>query len=140
MTQAHRDALIAYYRVGIDGLQHVKGRTIKALMDMGYLTGHGFTPEGKALAKQLSDEEHEKIMTCGKRVNSMSNLGPGKFEGCMRYAPYFYEMWNEGFADSDHGTWAIFKVTAEDKAKFPELKKRKWVRIAEDSNGFVYNT
>lgn len=61
MTKAQRDALIAYYRVGIDGLQYVKGKTIKALMDMGYLTSHGWTPKGKAMAKRLSDEEHEKI-------------------------------------------------------------------------------
>ena len=65
---------------------------------------------------------------------------PGKFKGCKRYAPYFYDLWNEGMADIDRGKYSAFKVTAEDKAKFPELKKRKWVRIAEDDNGFVYTT
>lgn len=61
LTDAEVKALIAYYRVGIDGLQHVKGKTIKSLMDKGCFTARDITLEGRALAKELSDEEHEKI-------------------------------------------------------------------------------
>ena len=62
LTPAERNALIQYYRVGIDGLVRVKGKTIKSLMNKDLLTGHGFTQSGKWLAKKLSDEEHEKSL------------------------------------------------------------------------------
>jgi len=63
LTAAEKNALIQYYRIGIDGLQRVKGKTIKSLMDKGYFTTHAITAKGKAEAKRLSDAEHESIMT-----------------------------------------------------------------------------
>ncbi len=63
---------------------------------------------------------------------------PGKFEGEMLYVPHFYEIWNDGFADTGNGTKASFKVTQEDREMFPEIPKRKrTVRLCEDGQGFV---
>ena len=63
--------------------------------------------------------------------------GPGKFEGEDPYVPYYWDMFLDGFADDDDGTVLTFDVRAEDKALFPELKRRKRVKILERSNGFV---
>ena len=63
--------------------------------------------------------------------------GPGKFEGEARYAPYYWEIFLEGFADCDDGKILSFNVSAEDKESFPELKRRKVVKLYEDDVGFV---
>lgn len=62
---------------------------------------------------------------------------PGKFEGEQSYVPYFWEAYLNGCADRDDGRVLGFDVTAEDKALFPALKKRRTVRLIEDSQGFV---
>ena len=62
---------------------------------------------------------------------------PGKFEGQPVYVPYFWEVYLDGRADHDDDTVLSFNVIAEDKAIFPELKRRKTVRLMEDSQGFV---
>jgi hypothetical protein len=62
---------------------------------------------------------------------------PGKFEGEARYVPYFWEAFLDGFADSDDGEVIGFRVSEQDKTLFPELKKRKWVRLYEREDGFV---
>jgi len=63
--------------------------------------------------------------------------GPGKFEGERRYVPYFWEQYLDGGADKDDGKFLHFKLTDEDKKKFPELKGRKVIKIWEDDVGFV---
>ena len=64
--------------------------------------------------------------------------GPGKFEDCRIYVPYYWRIYLDGFADSDDGQVLTFKVTPEDREQFPMLKKRKRIRLFEDSNGFVH--
>jgi len=63
--------------------------------------------------------------------------GPGKFEGQAIYVPYFWEAYLNGRADRDNGYILGFDVTAEDKTIFPELKRRRTIRLVEDSQGFV---
>lgn len=66
---------------------------------------------------------------------------PGKFEGEMLYAPYFYEIaldnGGDGIAtDDDPNSPSIF-VESEDLAEFPELGDTKEVILSENSVGFV---
>jgi hypothetical protein len=63
---------------------------------------------------------------------------PGKFEGEMLYAPYFYECFLEGFADEDDGCTARFDVTPADVLLFPELADVTSVTLSVDDNGFVF--
>lgn len=63
---------------------------------------------------------------------------PGKFEGEPVYAPYFWEALLDGMADKDDGKSAVFYITQEDKEQFPELKRRRAVRLFQDDNGFVW--
>ena len=71
--------------------------------------------------------------TKGGRITS-----PGKFEGCREYVPHFWDIGLDGFADSDDGITFTFKITKEDRAKFPgAFGRRRTVRLVEDSSGFV---
>ena len=62
---------------------------------------------------------------------------PGKFAGEARYVPYYWDMYLAGFADDDDGRVLSFPVTQEDKGIFPELKRRKAVKLYESDDGFV---
>ena len=62
---------------------------------------------------------------------------PGKFEMEMLYVPYFWEAYLNGCADRDNGTVLGFDVTAEDKIEFPELKRRRTVRLMQRDDGFI---
>lgn len=62
---------------------------------------------------------------------------PGKFEGQARYIPYFYEVYLDGGADDDDGRVLTFRLNADDKKWFPELKRRKAVKIEVTDYGFV---
>ena len=64
-------------------------------------------------------------------------VSPGKFEGEMIYVPHFWEIFLDGFADRDNGNVLGFDVSAEDKKEFPELRKRRTVKLYERSDGFV---
>lgn len=68
---------------------------------------------------------------------------PGKFEGEMIYAPYFYDLWNSGCYDdleygSESGESAIFRITRDDLKMFPEIGTAQELIVWEDSTGFVY--
>lgn len=63
--------------------------------------------------------------------------GPGKFEGEALWVPYYREKGLEGFADRDDGQVWGFDVTPEDKRIFPELKRRRTVKLLETNSGFV---
>jgi hypothetical protein len=63
--------------------------------------------------------------------------GPGKFEQCAPYVPYFWDQYLNGMADEDDGQTLTFRPTAEDKALFPELASVDAVYIMEDDLGFV---
>lgn len=62
---------------------------------------------------------------------------PGKFEGEAVYVPFYWEAFLNGMADRDNGTTLGFDVTAEDKILFPELRRRRAVKLIEDDQGFV---
>jgi hypothetical protein len=55
----------------------------------------------------------------------------------MLYVPYFWDAYLNGCADRDDGTVLGFDVTREDKAIFPELKRRRTVRLIQRDDGFV---
>lgn len=59
--------------------------------------------------------------------------GPGKFERCEPYVPYY---WETKFHNWD-GDQLVFHVTINDRKIFPELKGRKVIRLVEDNYGFV---
>lgn len=65
-------------------------------------------------------------------------LSPGKFEQEMVYAPHYYDVLCNGFADEDSGGVTLFKVTDEDRKEFPELREAAWVTLEENDVGFVY--
>ena len=66
--------------------------------------------------------------------------GPGKFGGEARYVPYYWGMYLAGFADGDDGRVLSFRVTREDKGIFPELKRRKAIKLYQSSDGFIMET
>lgn len=70
-------------------------------------------------------------------IDKLIIRSPGKFEGEARYVPHYWEIYLEGFADSDDGKVLRFKITKEDRELFPELKKRRMVSLVEDDQGFV---
>ena len=61
----------------------------------------------------------------------------GKFEGEPRYVPHFWEVFLDGFVDTDDGQYLRFRVTDEDKIQFPELSTHHWVTLLETDQGFV---
>lgn len=69
---------------------------------------------------------------------------PGKFEGEPVFAPYFWQLAMEGFADGDHGRVVKFRVGAKDKEHddFPTLRawlgRKRTLCLREDGNGFVH--
>lgn len=70
-------------------------------------------------------------------------LDPGKFEGEMIYAPYFYDaVLNGGSDDSidEHNgsVTDVFIIRKDDLAEFPELNGVYAMLVNECSNGFAY--
>lgn len=78
---------------------------------------------------------------------------PGKFEGEPIFAPYFWGIALDGFADSDNGHSYGFRfsfggtgASADSDRKilkdFPELKewlgRKRSLKLVEDSQGFVH--
>lgn len=72
---------------------------------------------------------------------------PGKFEGEPVFAPHYWNVGLEGFADSDDGNIYKFKFTTRElvdsKCEFgPELYhwlgRKRVLRMSEDSQGFVH--
>ncbi len=62
---------------------------------------------------------------------------PGKFQGEALYVPYFWDAFLNGCADRDNGQVLGFDVTDDDKKEFPELRKRRTVKLVETDQGFV---
>jgi hypothetical protein len=62
---------------------------------------------------------------------------PGQFQGEAVYVPYFWDAYLNGMADRDNGRVLGFDITADDKEQFPELRRRRTVRLVQDDNGFV---
>ena len=86
-----------------------------------------FKMETGSADKCTEAERREYVAECEERVSH-----PGKFEGEPRYAPHFYAAsMHDGGANS-------VEVTDSDRLLFPELRRRKRVRVAEDDQGFAY--
>jgi len=64
-------------------------------------------------------------------------VSPGQFEGEMIYVPYFWDAFLNGMADRDSGKFLGFNIGPEEKAMFPELKKRRTVTLYQREDGFV---
>lgn len=70
-------------------------------------------------------------------------VSPGKFEGQPVFAPHFWQIGLEGFADADDGQTYVFKFTngCDDFREWPELKKwlgrKRSLRLVENAQGFV---
>jgi hypothetical protein len=62
---------------------------------------------------------------------------PGQFEGEAVYVPYYWDVYLNGFADRDDGRVLGFDVSADDKREFPELRRRRTVRLIQRDDGFV---
>ncbi len=62
---------------------------------------------------------------------------PGKFEGCAAYVPFYWDEYLDGCADRDDGDVLGFDVTKDDKVIFPELKRRRTVKLIETDQGFI---
>ena len=77
----------------------------------------------------------EYKVDAGGRIQS-----PGKFEGEMLYAPYFWDAYLNGWADSDDGEVLTFDVTDDDRREFPELAEIKAIDLINTDQGFVYCT
>lgn len=65
---------------------------------------------------------------------------PGKFEGDILYAPYFWDEGLNGMADADIGSIWFFVVHDLDRAEFPELGMIYGLALEESDNGFCYVT
>ena len=73
-------------------------------------------------------------------------VSPGKFEGEPVFAPYFWELALEGFADSDNGKVFGFrlKMSGQDASNPFAVELRQWLgrktslKLYEDSQGFVH--
>jgi hypothetical protein len=75
---------------------------------------------------------------------------PGKFEGQPIFAPHFWSLALEGFADNDDGKTFAFKFQHREQpgkqcaefTEWPTLKawlgRKRTLRLSEDSQGFVH--
>jgi hypothetical protein len=85
--------------------------------------------------KSLEGYQHD-----GQRISS-----PGKFEGEPIFAPYFWDLALQGFADRDNGRVFVFKFefNGADKDIHFKAQLKKWLssrrtlQMCESSQGFV---
>ena len=68
---------------------------------------------------------------------------PGKFEGEQDHVPYFWDLYLDGGADEielfgDDGEVLKFYINDDDVAHYPALKGLIYIKLAEDTNGFVH--
>jgi hypothetical protein len=65
-------------------------------------------------------------------------VDPGKFEGERPYVPYLYMIVLDGGGEDTRQRDVVkVQVTGEDKALFPELKRRRIVKLWYSEYGFV---
>ena len=68
---------------------------------------------------------------------------PGKFESEPIFAPYFWNLALEGFADEDTNDGFAWRLDASDFALWPELRTQGFsvgdeLHLRESEQGFVY--
>jgi hypothetical protein len=64
-------------------------------------------------------------------------ISPGRFEGEMIYVPHFWSLFLDGLANRDNGHVLGFDVHKKDRVEFPELGRRRTVKLYQRSDGFV---
>lgn len=65
---------------------------------------------------------------------------PGKFEGEMIYIPFFWSEVLNGGADDEDGNRAVFIITPQDRALFPEIPGDVIrLELSEDNYGFIHS-
>lgn len=62
---------------------------------------------------------------------------PGKFEGECRYVPHMWDAAMDGGCDETAGGVISVPVEPRDVELFPELKRRRRVRLYQRDDGFV---
>lgn len=85
--------------------------------------------EGRARRARI-EEEYDIV---DGRIRS-----PGKFEGELVYVPYYWEYGLEGGSDGDANGEFLFNIDGDDVEVWPELRDVIYLRLWEDSQGFVY--
>lgn len=84
------------------------------------------------------------MKTCEYENDGTRITAPGKFEGEPVFAPYFWALGLEGFADSDNGSVYTFRITKADSGNPFWSQIRAWlgrkrtIHLREDSQGFVH--
>lgn len=115
-------------------MQHMSAGDVT--QSSGRINGTARNVEGKNMEYEVY-ETPEGYKACNGRI-----ISPGKFEGEPDFAPSFWFAGLEGLSDSDDGETFTFRITKDDKEKFPNLKS--WIgrgrvlKMREDSQGFVH--
>jgi hypothetical protein len=87
----------------------------------------------------LREDVNKTLKDYGYKIERGIIVSPGKFEGEPYYAPYYYDIAMDGFADEDDGETWIFYLSDEDKRAISEFKKYYSLEIYVDDNGFVHS-
>lgn len=84
------------------------------------------------------ETEIRKAITDEYDVTSTGYIkNPGKFEGELLYAPYFWQKEGEDY-DKPNGSRG-FKITPAERQAFPEIgKRRQTIWLWESEQGFVF--
>ena len=141
LQKAVRDAFVRALRAGksrTDAVNHV-------LDEVGGKFSRDMSEEAMKLRRTVADIAYKLMRTVRTPPKggvhsdhakwAAETKRPGKFQGEAAYVPYFYDQTGEGeFAKNGD---EIFRVDAEDRDIFPELKGRKTVRLHYRDDGFV---
>ena len=92
-----------------------------------------------AATQRLRTNPFRKAVTDNYQVDSSGRIkSPGKFEGEMLYVPHFWDVFMNGGADDEEGDDVmVFEVGHDERIAFPELGKKKKVKLRERDDGFV---
>jgi len=92
-----------------------------------------------AATQRLRKTPFRKAITDSYRVDSSGRIkSPGKFEGEMLYVPHFWDVFlNGGTDDTEGDDVMVFEVDHDERIAFPELGKKKRVKLRERDDGFV---
>lgn len=95
---------------------------------------------------ELTQQDESAAVRASYRHDSAGRITqPGKFEGEPIFAPYYWDLAMEGFADADNGATFTFKFKSSDQdfTLWPELKqwlgRKRTLKLWEDSQGFVHS-
>ena len=96
-----------------------------------------YGPERKWLEDGMDPEVAEDLASYKLCPNSDVICTPGKFESECIYVPYYWDQYLQGCASGDDGDVLWFEISKEERKWFPQLKRRRTVRLRETDQGFV---